>query len=112
MYDVKSRYDDWQDRQKRGEFVQPESEVLAVEDLIPVGFASGGERGAEVMLFSLSLCRTFTFPAGTRFFDGYLNGFDQNEVVFMFQNGLRRKSYSTAETCTPGANAQSAGTTN
>lgn len=98
-YDVKARYDDWIDRQKRGEVVGPESEVLSVEDLVPVGFASGGDRADEVMLYSAALCRTFSFPAGTRLLDGWLNGFDQSEVVFTFQNGIRRKSYSITETC-------------
>ncbi|HUR98087.1 MAG TPA: hypothetical protein VMZ26_08500 [Pyrinomonadaceae bacterium] len=98
-YNVKARHDDWLDRQKRGEFVVPESEVLAVEDLVPVGFASGGDRAAEVMLFSVSLCQTFSFPAGTRFANGWLSGFDQSEVVFTFQDGVRRKSYSSSEAC-------------
>ena len=96
---IQARYAEWLDRQKRGEFVGPESEVLVVEDLVPVGFASGGDRGAEVMLFSVALCRTFTFPAGTRFLNGFLNGFDQQEVVFTYQNGIRRKSYSSTEPC-------------
>ena len=98
-YDVKARYDEWIGRQKRGEVVGPESEVLSVEDLVPVGFASGGDRAEEVMLYSAALCRTFSFPAGTRLFDGWVNGFDQSEVVFTFQNGIRRKSYSITETC-------------
>ena len=111
-YDTKARYGDWLERQRRGEFVEPESEILAVEDLVPVGYASGGERGAEVILFSASLCRTFSFPTGTRFYNGLLNGFDQTEVVFVFQNGLRRKSYSTAETCRPALDPRATGTTN
>lgn len=98
-YDVKARYDEWIERQRRGEAVVPESEVLGVEDLVPVGFASGGDRAPEVMLYSAALCRTFSFPAGTRFLDGWLNGFDQTEVVFTFQNGIRRKSYSITEPC-------------
>lgn len=98
-YSVKARHDDWLDRQKRGEFVGPESEILIVEDLVPVGFASGGDRAEEVMLFSISLCQTFSFPAGTRFANGWLNGFDQKEVVFAFQDGIRRKSYSTSGAC-------------
>ena len=96
---LKARHDEWLDRQRRGEFVGQESEVLAVEDLVPVGYASGGDRPDEVMLFSLTLCRTFNFPVGTRFLNGFLNGFDQREVVFTFQDGIRRKSYSTVEGC-------------
>src|SRR5215204_6436552 len=98
-YNVKASHDDWLYRQNRGEFVGPESEILAVEDLVPVGFASGGDRPAEVMLFSVALCRTFSFPAGTRFLNGWLSAFDQSEVVFTFPDGIRRKSYSRGETC-------------
>ena len=98
-YSVKSRHDDWLQRQSRGEFVGPESEILIVEDLVPVGYASGGDREAEVMLYSVSLCRTFSFPTGTRFANGWLAGFDQREVMFSFQNGVRRKSYSDSEVC-------------
>lgn len=105
-YDVPSRYADWLERQKRGEFVGPESEMLAVEDLVPVGFASGGDRAQEVMLFSASLCRTFSFPSGTRFYNGSLYGFDAKEVVFAYQNGLRSKSYSDTEPCQPNANTR------
>ena len=96
---LRARYDEWVYRQQRGEFVGSESETLAVEDLVPVGYASGGDRPDEVMLFSISLCRTFSFAVGTRFFNGMLNSFDQREVLFLFQNGIRSKSYSTAGEC-------------
>ncbi len=105
-YDVAWRYADWLEKAKRGEFVGPESEVLAVEDLVPVGFASGGDRAQEVMLFSPTLCRTFSFPSGTRFYNGSLYGFDAKEVVFAYQNGLRSKSYSNTEPCQPAASAR------
>ncbi len=108
VYSAKARHDDWLASQKRGEFVVPEAEVLAIEDLVPVGFASGGDRGAEVMLFSASLCQTFSFPAGTRFFNGWLNGFDEREVVFTNQDGIRRKSYSNTEPCQPDRDSQAA----
>ena len=74
-----------------------------MEDLVPVGYASGGDRPDEVMLFSVSLCRTFSFPVGTRFFNGTLNSFDQREVLFLFQNGIRSKSYSASGECQTGA---------
>ena len=90
----------------------PESEVLGIQDLVPVGFATGGNRGPEVILVSLSLCRTFSFPAGTRFYDGLLNGFDQNEVIFIFQNGVRRKSYATGEVCSPAADSRATASAN
>ena len=96
---LRARYDEWVYRQRRGEFVGTEAETLAVEDLVPVGYASGGDRPDEVMLFSVSLCRTFSFPVGTRFFNGTLNSFDQREVLFLFQNGIRSKSYSESGEC-------------
>jgi len=107
---LRARYDEWVYRQRRGEFVGSESETLAVEDLVPVGYASGGDRPEEGMLFSVSLCRTFSFPVGTRFFNGMLNGFDQREVLFLFQNGIRSKSYSSAGECQSGADPRAGGT--
>jgi hypothetical protein len=102
---TKMRFDDRMERVWRGEFTGPESEVFSVDDLLPVGYAAGGDRGDEVIFFSLSLCRTFSYPVGTRFFDGWLNAFNQNEVVFTVQNGLRRKSYSGSGACRGGAGA-------
>jgi len=107
---LRARYDEWVFRQRRGEFVGSESETLAVEDLVPVGYASGGDRPDEVMLFSVSLCRTFSFPVGTRFFNGMLNSFDQREVLFLFQNGIRSKSYSSAGECQSGADSRAGST--
>jgi len=98
--DTRTRWDEWAARANRGESVGPEAETLGVDDLVPVGFAGGGDRPVEVMLFSMSLCRTFSFPAGTRLFDGQIYQVDQNEVVFLNQNGLRRKSYATVDLCT------------
>lgn len=96
---IKARYDDWLKRQKNGEFVVLESEVLSVDDLVPVGYASGGNSAAEVLLFSPSLCKSFSFAAGVRFFDGWLQTFNQDEVVFVFGNGIRRKSFARPEPC-------------
>ena len=106
---LRARYDEWVFRQRSGEFVGAESETLAVEDLVPVGYASGGDRPDEVMLFSVSLCRTFSFPVGTRFFNGMLNSFDQREVLFLFQNGIRSKSYSASGECQGNAGSTSSG---
>jgi hypothetical protein len=96
---TKMRYDDRMERVNRGDYVGPESEVFSIDDLLPVGYASGGDRGDEVIFFSLSLCRTFSFPAGTRFFDGWLNSFNQGEVIFAVQGGLRHKSYASTSSC-------------
>lgn len=94
-----ARYQNWLERQKRGEFVEPESQMLAVEDLLPVGFVSGGNVAEEVMLYSVSLCKTFSFPAGTSFYNGRLYTFNQQEVTFAVGNGIRSKSYARPEEC-------------
>jgi hypothetical protein len=96
---TKARHDDWLSRQRRGEFVVPVSEVLSVDDLVPVGYASGGNSAPEVLLYSPSLCKTFSLAAGARFFDGWLNAFNQDEVVFVFGNGIRRKSFARPDPC-------------
>ena len=104
----KERHDEWQKRVVAGEYAGPEAETLSIDDLIPVGFSSGGDTAQEVMLFSYSLCRTFSFPAGTRFYDGWLNSFTTDEVVFGFSNGIRHRSYSRPNTCS-GQNEQQVG---
>jgi len=104
----KERHDEWMKRAAAGEYVGPEAETLSIDDLIPVGFSSGGSTDQEVMLFSYSLCQTFSFPAGTRFYDGWLSSFTTDEVVFGFTNGIRRRSYSRPNTCSE-RNGQSVG---
>jgi hypothetical protein len=104
---TRGRWEDWAARANRGEAVGPESETLGIDDLVPVGYAGGGDRGVEVILYSISLCRTFSFPAGTQFYNGILQQIDQNEVVFANPTGIRRKSYSTTQPCT--GNSQPAG---
>jgi hypothetical protein len=97
--DVKARYKDWSDRPAAGEYAGPESEALAISDLVPVGFISGGTGYPEVMLYSLTLCRTFSFPAGTHFADGWMSSISQDEVVFTIDRIVRRKSFSRPEPC-------------
>lgn len=97
--DAKTRYKNWEDRQNAGEFAGPESEALGVEDLVPVGFVSGGDGYPEVMLFSLALCRTFSFPAGTHFANGWMSSISQQEVVFTVDRTIRRKSFARPEPC-------------
>jgi hypothetical protein len=96
---TRARHDQWVERQSRGDLVEPEAAVLGVDDLVPVGYVSGGDRKDEVMLFSISLCRTFSFSAGTQFFDGTLFRFDQAEVIFASGYTIRRKSYATNGEC-------------
>jgi len=96
---TKSRYEDWLNRQRSGYLAGPESETLGVDDLVPVGYADGGDRGAEVILFSISLCKTFSYPVGTQFYNGTLSEIKPNEVVFAVPNGIRRKSYADQHPC-------------
>jgi hypothetical protein len=104
---TRGRWEEWAARANRGEMVGPESATLGIDDLVPVGYAGGGDRPVEVMLFSISLCRTFSFPAGTQFYNGTLAEINQNEVVFANLAGIRRKSYSTTQPCN--GNSQPAG---
>src|SRR5829696_1041709 len=97
--DAKARYDNWTARQTAGEFTGPVSEVLRISDLVPVGFVSGGDGYPEVMLYSPALCRTFTFPAGTHFSDGWLSSISELEVVFTIDRMIKRKSFSKPEPC-------------
>lgn len=61
-----------QERIRSGQDGGPESAVLSVEDLLPVGMVSGGNGETEVMLHSQALKQTFSFPIGTPFYDGWL----------------------------------------
>jgi hypothetical protein len=99
VYNTKARYDDWFNRVRLGYPTGPESETLGVDDLVPVGYADGGDRPPEVILFSISLCKTFSYPVGTRFYNGTLSEIKPSEVVFAVDNGIRRKSYASSQPC-------------
>jgi hypothetical protein len=97
---TKNRYDAWQ---KANAYATgtPDPRVFAIEDLVPVGLVSGGRGSDEVMVLSLSLCETFSFPVGTEFYDGYLSSMNRDFVMFSLK-GLPRtltKSFSTAAPC-------------
>jgi hypothetical protein len=97
---TKMRYDAWQKANLNADGM-PNPRIFAVEDLVPVGIVSGGRGTDEVMLLSLSLCRTFSFPAGTEFYDAYLTNVSRDFVIFNLK-GLPRavtKSYSTTALC-------------
>lgn len=96
---TKARYEDWFNRVRLGYPTGPESETLGVDDLVPVGYADGGDRPPEVILFSISLCKTFSYPVGTRFYNGTLSEITPSEVVFAVDNGIRRKSYASSQPC-------------
>ena len=64
----------------------PESTVLAIADLLPVGMVSGGNGETEVMLYSQALQQTFSFPIGTPFYDGWLAELRPDGVGFANAN--------------------------
>jgi hypothetical protein len=78
-----------QERIRLGQDGGPESAVLAIDDLLPVGVVSGGNGETEIMLYSQVLARTFSFPVGTRFLDGWLVDWRPEGVGFGYtsQNG-------------------------
>ncbi|MGB5015021.1 MAG: hypothetical protein WBO68_13435 [Pyrinomonadaceae bacterium] len=96
---IKARYERW--LSPEGDLVQtrPVAEILVIDDLVPVGFSGGGTSGEEVMLFSKALCKVFSFAPGTAFLNGYLDSFNQQEVIFKTKSGIRRKSYRRPEPC-------------
>jgi hypothetical protein len=104
---TKDRYQIWEERVNAGYDAGPVSTAFAVEDLVPVGYVSGGSGAEEVMFFSASLCRTFSFPIGTRFFDGWLGSLSQQEVVFTLDANSRviRKSFTAPRPCSGSAGA-------
>jgi hypothetical protein len=56
--------------------------IFAVDDLLPVGLVDGGNGQQEVLFYSEAAARTFSFPIGTRFFDGWLSELRKDGVVF------------------------------
>lgn len=97
---TKQRYDSWNTNRLYAQEIPPPG-IFSVEDLVPVGIVSGGRGADEVMLLSLSLCQTFSYPVGTEFYDGVLAGMTREAVMFNMKKVLRTvtKSYSTAAPC-------------
>jgi hypothetical protein len=91
-----ARLKDWEERQRLGEMVGPEWELYSIDDLVPVGFTSGGNAPDEVTLYSKSTCRTFSIKAGTRLYDGWLNTFNTDFAMFMWGGGQRSVTKSFA----------------
>lgn len=94
--DTKMRFEMREEKIRIGQDGGPESAVFAIEDLLPVGVVSGGEGTEEVMFYSAAADRTFSFPVGTRFFDGWLAELRSEGVVFGFNDQfstMRLKSW-------------------
>jgi hypothetical protein len=56
--------------------------IFAIDDLLPVGLVDGGNGQQEVMFYSEAAARTFSFPVGTVFHDGWLSELRGDGVVF------------------------------
>ncbi len=74
------------ERMRSGQDGGPESTILAIDDLLPVGMVSGGNGETEVMLYSQALMQTFSFPIGTPFYDGWLVELRPDGVGFGVNN--------------------------
>ena len=60
--------------------------VFAIDDLLPVGVVDGGNGQQEILFYSEAVAQTFSFPVGTRFFDGWLSEITTQGVVFAWND--------------------------
>lgn len=60
----------------------PESAVFFIDDLLPVGMVSGGNAPPEVLMYSITMKRTYSFRAGAAFRDGWLATWRSDGVAF------------------------------
>lgn len=60
----------------------PQSAAFFIDDLLPVGMVSGGSKAPEVIMYSISMERTYSFPAGAVFRDGWLATWRSDGVAF------------------------------
>jgi len=89
--DTKTRLQIREERIRLGEDGGPESAAFAIDDLLPVGLVSGGDGKDEVMFYSESACRVFSFPVGTQFYDGWFDSTRPEGVVFGFFDQYRTR---------------------
>jgi hypothetical protein len=78
---TKQRYAAWLGRAETGD-IALDPRVFAVDDLLPVGVVDGGNGQQEVLFYSEAAARTFSFPIGTVFNDGWLSELRPEGVVF------------------------------
>lgn len=60
----------------------PESSIFFIDDLLPVGMVSGGNEPPEVLMYSITMKKTYSFPAGAVFRDGWLATWRSDGVAF------------------------------
>ncbi len=91
------RYNNWIERARSGYAEEIDPRVFAIEDLLPVGIVDGGSGQQEVLFYSETAARTFSFPVGTMFHDGWLTELRPEGVVFSYgdvQRTVRMRSWA------------------
>ncbi len=91
------RYNNWIERARAGYAEEIDPRVFAIEDLLPVGLVDGGNGQQEVLFYSETAARTFSFPVGTMFHDGWLTELRPEGVVFSYgdiQRTVRMRSWA------------------
>ncbi len=83
------RYNNWIERARAGYVEDIDPRVFAIEDLLPVGLVDGGSGQQEVLFYSETAARTFSFPVGTMFHDGWLTELRPEGVVFSYGDTRR-----------------------
>jgi len=78
---TKLRFEKWLRDAQFGD-IPLNPQVFAIDDLLPVGVVDGGNGQQEVLFYSEAAARTFSFPIGTRFNDGWLSEVRPEGVVF------------------------------
>jgi len=86
---TKQRYAAWLGRAEMGGEIALDPRVFALDDLLPVGIVDGGSGQQEVLFYSEAAARTFSFPIGTMFYDGWLSEIRAEGVVFASNDDRR-----------------------
>ena len=76
------RYEEWLSHAGFNNDLVLDPRIFSVEDLLPVGIVDGGNDQQEVMFYSEAVKKTFSFPLGTVFYDGWLTELRPEGVVF------------------------------
>jgi hypothetical protein len=87
--ETKARFEQREERLRMGLNVPAESEVFAVDDLIPVGSVSGGSGRQEVLFFSRALKRNLSFQLGAKLFDGWIAEVRPEGVAFVLEGRVK-----------------------
>ena len=83
------RYEAWLGHANINSDLPIDPRIFAIADLLPVGIVDGGSGQQEVMFYSEGAGKTFSFPVGTLFYDGWLTEVRPEGVVFSFNDDRR-----------------------